>query len=137
MEALGGLLPPEQKRGLVFIDPPFEDREEFATLVQGLRTVRTRFRQGIAAAWYPIKQRAAVTDFHSVMKQSGIPDIIAIEMHSRDVTGPDRLNGCGLLVVNPPFQWAEQAMDLAASVLAGLDAREPGAGTALLRLADE
>src|SRR4051794_26934444 len=64
-EAMGALLPPRQKRGLVFIDPPFEERDEFTTLVAGLKTGHARFGHGVFAAWYPIKRLAAVHGLHA------------------------------------------------------------------------
>lgn len=136
-EAMGALLPPKEKRGLVFIDPPFEARTEFTDTVAALRTAHARFRHGIYAVWYPVKQLAAVHGFHADMKASGIRDIIAVEMLLRDPTGPDRLNGCGLLVINPPYRFETQAAALAEAVLQGLGADEPGAGVRTLRLADE
>lgn len=136
-EALGALLPPKEKRGLVFIDPPFEARDEFFTLTDGLRHGHGRFRHGIFAAWYPIKQMAAVRTFHANLMTSGIRDIISVELHLRDVTNPDRLNGCGLAVINPPFEFEVQARLIADAILQGLGGGEVGAGTAVLRLADE
>lgn len=136
-EALGALLPPREKRGLAFIDPPFEDREEFATLADALRLAHGRFGHGVFAAWYPIKQRAAVSSFLAAMKASGIRDIIAVELHLRAVTSADRLNGCGLLVINPPYRFEEQARPVAAAVLESVGMGESGAGTTVMRLADE
>ena len=106
-EALGALLPPKEKRGLVFIDPPFEARDEFFTLADGLRRGHGRFSHGVFAAWYPVKQMAAVRGFHATLASSGIRDIVAVELHLRDTTNPDRLNGCGLIVINPPYQFEE------------------------------
>ena len=58
-EALGALLPPKERRGLVLIDPPFEDPDEFANLARRpAPPAMPRFRTGVFAAWYPIKQRA-------------------------------------------------------------------------------
>ncbi len=136
-EGLGALLPPKEKRGLVFIDPPFEARDEFLTLTNGLSRGHSRFSHGVFAAWYPIKQMAAVRTFHANMASSGIRDIVAIELHLRETTNPDRLNGCGLLVINPPYQFEDQARLLSNAVLEGLGDHEPGAGTELIRLADE
>jgi 23S rRNA (adenine2030-N6)-methyltransferase len=136
-EALTGLLPPKEKRGLVFIDPPFEARDEFLTLADGLKRGHARFGHGIFAAWYPVKQMAAVRGFHADMKASGIRDIVAIELRLREPTDPDRLNGCGLLTINPPFQFETAGAAIAASVLAGLGASEAGAGVEIVRLADE
>ncbi|MDR3532836.1 MAG: 23S rRNA (adenine(2030)-N(6))-methyltransferase RlmJ [Rhodopila sp.] len=136
-EALGALLPPREKRGLVFIDPPFEDRNEFFTLADGLRRAHGRFSHGIFAAWYPIKQMAAVRSFHGSLVSSGIRDVLAVELYLRETTNPDRLNGCGLAVINPPYQFEDQAHLIANAVLDGVGDNEIGAGTAVIRLADE
>jgi 23S rRNA (adenine2030-N6)-methyltransferase len=136
-EALSALLPPKEKRGLVFVDPPFEARDEFFTLANGLRRGHGRFRHGVFAAWYPVKQMAAVREFYASLATSGIKDIVAVELHLRDTTNPDRLNGCGLLVINPPYQFEGQARSIADAVLAGVGDNETGAGTAVIRLADE
>ncbi len=136
-EALGALLPPKEKRGLVFIDPPFEARDEFTTLTEGLQRGHSRFRHGVFASWYPIKQLAAVRAFHTGLISSGIRNIVAVELHLRDPTEPDRLNGCGLAVISPPYQFAEKAGAIAEAVLEGLGGREAGAGTAVIGLVDE
>jgi 23S rRNA (adenine2030-N6)-methyltransferase len=136
-EAMGALLPPAEKRGLVFIDPPFEERAEFGTLAAALRTGHGRFRHGVFAAWYPVKQKAAVTGFRSMMQEAPIRDIVAIEMHLRTPTDAARLNGCGLLVINPPYQFGDQAARIAGAVLDGVGDNEAGAGTVFSRLADE
>jgi len=128
-EALGALLPPKQRRGLVFIDPPFEDPDEFATLADGLSRGLGRFGHGVFAAWYPIKQRAAVRTFHAELKMKGIRDVIALELYLHEPTNADRLNGCGVLVINPPYQFAEQGASIAGAVLNGLGHNERGAGT--------
>jgi 23S rRNA (adenine2030-N6)-methyltransferase len=136
-EALGALLPPKEKRGLVFIDPPFEARDEFFRLADGLRRGHGRFSHGVFAAWYPVKQMAAVRGFHATLASSGIRDVVAVELHLRDTTHPDRLNGCGLIVINPPYQFESQAQSIANAVLDGLGDNEIGAGTAVIRLVDE
>lgn len=136
-EALGALLPPKEKRGLVFIDPPFEARDEFHTLAEGLRRGHARFGHGVFAAWYPVKQMAAVRGFHAELVASGMKDIVAVEMHLREPTNPDRMSGCGLAVINPPYQFEDQARAIGDAVLAGLGDVEAGAGTFVVRLADE
>jgi 23S rRNA (adenine2030-N6)-methyltransferase len=136
-EALGALVPPKEKRGMVFIDSPFEARDEFAILLDGIRRGHSRFGHGIFVAWYPIKQIAAVRGFHIGLQSFAIRDIVAVELHLRDITGPDRLNGCGLAVINPPYGFEDQARSIADAVLKGLGDDEIGAGTAVIRLADE
>ncbi len=137
LEGLRGLLPPKEKRGLVFIDPPFEARDEFFTLAYGLQRGGGRCGHGVFAAWYPVKQMAAVRGFHADLATCGVRDIIAVELHLRDTTDPERLNGCGLIVMNAPYQFERQAQSIANAVLNGLGHDEAGAGVAVIRLADE
>ncbi|HEY6433026.1 MAG TPA: 23S rRNA (adenine(2030)-N(6))-methyltransferase RlmJ [Acetobacteraceae bacterium] len=136
-EALGGLLPPSERRGLVLVDPPYEEIDEFAQVAAGLRTGHRRFGAGIFAAWYPIKHRAPVRAFHNAMKDSGIRDIVATELWLREPLDPARLNGCGMLVINPPYRFEDELTPVLTALVARLGDGEPGAGTALMRLADE
>ncbi len=136
-EALGALLPPAQKRGLVLIDPPYEDKAEFGHLAAGLRVGWLRFRTGVFAAWYPIKHRAPVRGFHTALAESGIGDVVAAELWLREPLDPTRLNGCGLLVINPPFGFELAAADILRALLDRLGTGEPGEGMQVIRLVDE
>ncbi len=136
-EALSGLLPPAERRGIVLIDPPYEAPDEFDKLTAGLRTGKARFATGVFAAWYPIKHRAPVRMFHERMRESGIRDIVAAELWLREPLDAGRLNGCGLLVVNPPFRFEADAPDLLAAMLDRLTTGEKGEGFGVTRLADE
>jgi 23S rRNA (adenine2030-N6)-methyltransferase len=136
-EALGSLLPPKEKRGLVLIDPPFEAPDEFARLADGLAAGYRRMGHGVFAAWYPIKRVAAVRLFLDTVRMQGIRDVITTELLLRDPTDPGRLNGCGLLVINPPYQYELQAGPIANAVLQGLGLGEAGARAGVVRIADE
>jgi 23S rRNA (adenine2030-N6)-methyltransferase len=129
-EALGALLPPrEAKRGLVLIDPPFEQPDEFDRLAAGIVTAHRRFATGIIAAWYPIKHRAPVRAFLDSLRESGVRDIVALELTLRPPLDPTRLNGSGLVVVNPPFGFLDQALP-ALRALAHLSPDGTGKATA-------
>lgn len=101
--ALGAHLPPKEKRGLVLIDPPFEEAGEFDRLVDGLVKAHKRWPGGIYALWYPIKDRKAVIAFRKALKQSGVPKILDIEFEIRPASSEPSLDGSGMVVVNPPF----------------------------------
>ncbi|MER9296393.1 23S rRNA (adenine(2030)-N(6))-methyltransferase RlmJ [Mesorhizobium sp. M0621] len=101
--ALGAHLPPKEKRGLVLIDPPFEEAGEFERLVEGLMRAHKRWPGGIYALWYPIKDRKAIIAFRKALKQSGIPKLLDIEFEIRPASSEPSLDGSGLLLVNPPF----------------------------------
>ena len=135
-EALRALLPPAQKRGLVLLDPPYEAPGEFDRVLAGLQTASARFGTAVLAAWYPIKHRSPVTTFLEGVRLSGLRDCVAAELWLREPTDPTRLNGCGLLVRNPPWGFEAAASDMLAALLARLDTG-PGAGSAVVRVTDE
>ena len=101
-EALKALLPPTQKRGLVLIDPPYEEPREFARVAARSGGRACRFPTGVLAAWYPVKHRAPVRAFFDALT---LRDVIAAELLLREPLDPARLNGCGLLIVNPPYRF--------------------------------
>lgn len=136
-EALGALLPPRERRGLVLIDPPFEAENEFGQLVEGLAIGHARFRDGVFAAWYPIKHLAPVRGFFTMLQATGIPDIVAAELYLREPLDPGRLNGCGLLLVNPPHGFDQAAPPILGALLERLGERAHGERVALIRIAEE
>lgn len=101
--ALGAHLPPKEKRGLVLVDPPFEEGGEFGRLVDGLAKAHRRWPGGIYALWYPIKDRAGVATFHDQLAQAGIARVLDIGFDIRPSGKVPRLDGSGMVVVNPPF----------------------------------
>lgn len=135
--AIGALLPPPERRALVLIDPPYEQEDEFAAVVKALRLGVSRLRGGVFAAWYPIKHRAPVREFCEQIKAAALRDVIAAEILLREPTDPARLNGCGLIVVNPPFRAEQEWPEILQALTAALGNREHGEGSDLLRVADE
>ncbi|MER8469528.1 23S rRNA (adenine(2030)-N(6))-methyltransferase RlmJ [Mesorhizobium sp. M1328] len=101
--ALGAHLPPKEKRGLVLIDPPFEEEGEFGRLVDGLQRAHRRWPGGIYALWYPLKDRKVVAAFRKALKQTGIPKLLDIGFEIRPASVEPSLYGSGMVVVNPPF----------------------------------
>ena len=136
-EALDALLPPAERRGLILIDPPYEAPDEFSCVAAGLRTGHARFATGVFAAWYPIKHRAPVRQFHAALRDSGVRDIVAAELWLREPLDAARLNGCGLLLINPPYRLDAEAPPILQALLARLGTGEPGAGFAVERLTNE
>lgn len=136
-EALGALPPPRWKRALILIDPPFEAPDEFARLLAGIRTGLARFPGGVFAAWYPIKSRAQARVLHDGIRAAGIRDAVAAEVLLREPLDAGRLNGCGMLVVNPPYRFESEVMEPLRAILALTGEGEPGATVRLERVTDE
>lgn len=103
--ALNALLPPSEKRGLVLIDPPFEAQEgEFATIEAALRSAQARWPNGVYAVWYPIKTRRTIVPFHRHMANGPFGKVLVAELLVHPDDSPLRLNGCGMLIANPPWK---------------------------------
>jgi 23S rRNA (adenine2030-N6)-methyltransferase len=136
-EAMRAFLPPKERRGLVLIDPPFEQTDEFARLTQALQEGYDRFRTGIFAIWYPIKHRAPARAFHTAIAEAGIRNVVSAELLLREPVAPDRLNGSGFLVVNPPWMFEAEAVPILDALAATLTDGEPGAGGRVVRVAEE
>jgi 23S rRNA (adenine2030-N6)-methyltransferase len=101
-------LPPKEKRGLVVVDPPFEEAGEFERLLQGLVRGHRRFPGGMFALWYPLKEPGEVRDFAAALKATGIAKLLRAELTIRKPSMPPRLYGSGMIVVNPPFTLADE-----------------------------
>ena len=125
--AVKALLPPKERRGLVLIDPPYEETGELARLARGLAQALKRFATGTFVLWYPIKDMPPVEEFHASLNNSGIARSLRIELYTRAPDTAERLNGCGLLVINPPWTLEGQMRTLL-PFLAGRLASGPGAG---------
>ena len=136
-EALGALLPPLERRGLVLIDPPFEAKDEFERLTAGLCNGVAKFPAGVFAAWYPVKHRAPVRAFHAAVQASGVRDVVAAEFLLRAPFDPARLNGCGMLVINAPYRFEESVPAILTALLDRLGRKEAGEEVGTMRLVAE
>jgi|BEDMetMinimDraft_2_1075160.scaffolds.fasta_scaffold02534_4 23S rRNA (adenine2030-N6)-methyltransferase len=136
-EALRALLPPPERRGLIFIDPPFEARSDYAALAAGLRHAYRRFPQGVYAGWFPLKGKGAAHQLYGDLKSGGgLADVIAVEFWRRPPLDPQSLAGSGLIVVNPPFGFEEEAYPVLEALREALG-DGAGAGFAITRLIGE
>ena len=134
--SLGAHLPPKEKRGLVLIDPPFEEPGEFERMIEGLKKAHGRWPGGTYALWYPVKDRKAVAGFHKELAQCGIAKILCAELMIRSASSPPRLDGCGMIIVNPPFL-LESELRLVLPALAKCLGEDAGAGFRLDWIAGE
>ncbi len=123
--ALGAHLPPKENRGLVLVDPPFEEKGEFDRLLDGLQRALGRWPGGVYALWYPIKDRKEVDRFRKRLAEAGIPKVLDLSLEIRAPSPEPRFDGSGLVVVNPPYP-LESEMRTILPVLTGLMAEQSG-----------
>ncbi|HEX4870797.1 MAG TPA: 23S rRNA (adenine(2030)-N(6))-methyltransferase RlmJ [Nevskiaceae bacterium] len=129
-EALPALTPPPEKRGLVLIDPPFERSDEFEAMEAAILASQARWSGGVYAAWYPVKQRYPADRFRRRL-QRALPGVPLLDARL-DTGAPSegQMHACGLLVLNPPWQF-DQAAGPLLTELARLLACSPRAEASL------
>lgn len=115
---LQALIPPAEKRGLVIIDPPFEQPDELSTLAESFIAASRKWPTGVFLLWFPIKDRARFERFRAELKSALIPKLSLLTL---DVDRAEGLSATGLVLANAPYtlrqEW-EPALQWLASALA-------------------
>lgn len=100
-QGLPALLPPPERRALILIDPPYETTHERRELLVGVKQALVRFRQGVYLIWYPIKDRREADRLRGGLAALGAS--LTAELLTWPADVHSRLNGSGVVVINPPF----------------------------------
>jgi 23S rRNA (adenine2030-N6)-methyltransferase len=136
---LKSLLPPPERRGVVLLDPPYEAEDEFIEAAQAIIESWRRFATGIYLLWYPAKHRPSVDAAAGEVLNAGISSLLRLDLDigSQSAAGQagrgPPMSATGLLVVNPPYGFAEQ-MSVVLDTLSTLLGRE-GANSSVRQLA--
>jgi 23S rRNA (adenine2030-N6)-methyltransferase len=107
--ALHSLIPPKEKRGLVLIDPPYEQPNELERLGGELLAALRKWPTGIYAGWYPVKDLGPVDALAARLHRESPRPGLRLELLVDDPRDPTRLNGSGLFVLNPPWSLRDEA----------------------------
>ncbi|KTD67649.1 protein involved in catabolism of external DNA [Legionella santicrucis] len=107
LAALKALLPPPEKRGLIFIDPSFEIKEEYKEIPIALKQACSRFSTGVYCLWYPLVDKKLTDRLNRGMKDINIKNTLHIEFNLT-ATPINGMYGCGFWIINPPFTLAEE-----------------------------
>jgi 23S rRNA (adenine2030-N6)-methyltransferase len=107
MDGFAGLksvLPPSSRRGLILIDPSYEDKADYGKVVAAMRDALKRFPTGVYAVWYPLVQRQEAQDLPSQLKQLPQGDwlnvSLTVKAPAEDGLG---LHGSGMFIFNQPW----------------------------------
>jgi 23S rRNA (adenine2030-N6)-methyltransferase len=124
--ALNAYVPPKERRGVVLIDPPFEDKQEFVRLADALVAAHRKWATGVFMLWYPIKDRGGPDLLATSLRRSTIAKILRAELAWPGDGASGRLGGTGLVVINPPWRLADELARLLPQFAAVLGARSRG-----------
>jgi 23S rRNA (adenine2030-N6)-methyltransferase len=131
-QALKAVLPPKERRGVVLVDPPFEETGDLERLATGLAAAQRRFATGTYVLWFPVKDGAVVDRLRRALSPVAADKLIVAELRVSALASAQRLAGSGLAIVNPPFTLADQ-LDGLLPFLAERLAQGSGAGAMVHR----
>jgi 23S rRNA (adenine2030-N6)-methyltransferase len=100
--ALKAFLPPEERRGLVLIDPPYESLDELKLMLQAFADAYRRWPSGIFLLWYPIRSATQRSMVHARFEALGVPKMLFADLAIHPDDAGVGLAGSGLMIVNPP-----------------------------------
>lgn len=120
-EAVVALSPPKTKRGLVFIDPPYEDQNEFSHLVSLMSKLRQRWMSGMYVIWFPIKRYETILRFYQQIGDLNFSNVLAAEFWTDTQAAEEVLQGSGLLFINPPWNFDQLLENALAPLIPALD----------------
>lgn len=106
------LLPPRTPRGLVVVDPPYEQTDERERITATLAAAMRKWAHGVTVIWYPLKDRAAHGRWKEQLRRLGIPKFLVVEHWLYDSDQPGIYNGAGLFIVNPPYAFTQVLLPL-------------------------
>ena len=115
------LLPPPERRALILIDPPFEAQDEFARIAAAVGEGLRRRPGAVFAIWYPLTERTRVEAFFGELLALKLPPTLELELTVAGEQSAVKMRGCGLVVINPPWQFdgeARRMLDWLADALA-------------------
>ncbi|KQB01636.1 ribosomal RNA large subunit methyltransferase J [Vibrio metoecus] len=101
-------LPPQERRGLVLIDPPYELAKEYRDVVRAIAQSYKRWATGIYAIWYPVVNRCDIDDMLEGLQGLEIRKILQIELGVAPDTNERGMTASGMIVVNPPWTLESQ-----------------------------
>ena len=101
------MVPPRTPRGVVVVDPPYEQTDERARITATLAAACRKWAHGVTVIWYPLKDRATHSRWKEQLRKLGIPKFLCVEHWLYDSDQPGIYNGAGLFIVNPPYAFTE------------------------------
>ena len=101
------MLPPRTPRGVVLVDPPYEQTDERARITASLAAAHRKWAHGVTVIWYPLKDRATHERWKQQLRKLGIPKLLCVEHWLYDGDQPGIYNGAGLFIVNPPYAFTQ------------------------------
>ena len=128
-QALKAFLPPEPRRGLVMIDPPYESPGELARLPGVVAAAARRWPTGMFAVWYPIKDRRELPPLMRGLAGVDAGEALVAELTIAPADTAARLNGSGMVILRPPWRFEKTLGPLLEALASRLSMDRPAAAS--------
>jgi 23S rRNA (adenine2030-N6)-methyltransferase len=126
-ERLKAHVPPRERRGLVLIDPPYEETSrDFTRAAAAVGEVLQRFETAVVVLWYPIKRAADLAPWHAALARDIERPALLSELWLYPMDSRVSLNGSGLVIVNPPYRVNERMQAWLPELASALDPERRG-----------
>jgi 23S rRNA (adenine2030-N6)-methyltransferase len=107
LASLNALLPPSERRGLIFIDPSYEVKTDYKQVPNAIKSAYQRFATGIYCLWYPLLNERPHEQLLRRMSHIPSEHTLHIEFYLTKALSQPTMSGCGLWIINPPYTLAE------------------------------
>jgi 23S rRNA (adenine2030-N6)-methyltransferase len=124
--SLQSMLPPRERRGLIFMDPAFDQKGEYDRIVSSFAAGLRKFATGVYVAWFPLSDQFPVRDFYQKLTALSVKRTISFELDIDDENFIGQMRSCGLVILNCPYLFQESAY-LALRWLCGVFSRRGSA----------
>lgn len=114
------LLPTRTPRGVVVVDPPYEQTDERARIAATLAAAHRKWAHGVTVIWYPLKDRGAHARWKQQLRSLDIAKLLNVEHWLYDTDQAGMYNGAGLFIVNPPYAFTQALPPLLEALRAAL-----------------
>ena len=111
MAQMNAMLPPPERRGLVFIDPSYEVKTEYREIPRQIKAAYARFETGVYCLWYPFVDKTHYEQLIRGLKQIGAPKVLRAEL-KLNPSSRAGMSGCGLWIINPPYRLVEEVREI-------------------------
>jgi 23S rRNA (adenine2030-N6)-methyltransferase len=101
------MVPPRSSRGVVVVDPPYEQTDERSRITASLAAANRKWAHGVTVIWYPLKDRATHERWKEQLRKLGISKLLTVEHWLYDQDQPGIYNGAGLFIINPPYAFTQ------------------------------
>lgn len=128
--ALNAYVPAKERRGLVIVDPPFEQPDDLTRLADGVTAAHRKWPTGIYLMWCPIKDQDGADRLTLRLRRAGIEKCLCVRFAVAAPRPDGGLSACGMVVVNPPWKLAAEIRTFGPALI-GVLRRDSGGGYVL------